>query len=158
MGSTTHGVNMKIFLIALLVAVCYATDCVEKDPVYCANNKNLCKQPVFVSFMKDVCPRTCGYCEDDETIYSEIAKNNPEYIIGQECIDINKECLGLATTWGQKLQCWVQFGICLGGKVLGCYKKCFPPLKTCKAAAGRDWLKNFQCAAAYIKCVTTDCK
>merc|ERR1711955_66525 len=65
---------------------------------------------------------------DDESVYDEAARLNPEYFIGQECIDLNKQCQELATTAGQKIQCWVQFGLCLGGRILGCYKK-FPTTK-----------------------------
>merc|ERR1711955_7848 len=100
-----------------------------------------------------------GYAQPPPAdIFDEIALMNPEYVMGQECIEIQKTCLGAATTGIQKIQCWVQFGVCFGSRLLGCYKKCVPPLQECQATAGKDWIKIFQCGAAYIKCVTQDCE
>merc|ERR1711993_213785 len=104
---------------------------------------------------------TILYCREisisQNDVYDEIQMANPEYVMGQECVEIQKTCIGAATTGVQKIQCWVQFGLCFGGKLLGCYKKCVPPLKDCQISAGRDWIKIFQCGADYIKCVTQTC-
>merc|ERR1712212_530008 len=128
--------------------------CFEKDPAYCEKNAFLCKQADFVDYMKQVCPIHCGYCKPEDAVMTKLTSEN---IIGQECIDMQKTCMSTADNPIQKIQCWVQFGLCMATSASKCIQQCVPPLKECKEAAGRDWLKNFQCAAAYIKCVTTDC-
>ena len=36
--------------------------CVESRPEYCAKNAFLCHAAGFEGYMKEMCPRTCGYC------------------------------------------------------------------------------------------------
>merc|ERR1712076_12187 len=98
-----------------------------------------------------------GLCSTSNRYFRRNCIDEPRVCVGQECIEIQKTCLAAATTGIQKVQCWVQFGVCFGSRLLGCYKKCVPPLQECQATAGKDWIKIFQCGAAYIKCVTQDC-
>merc|ERR1712226_458168 len=43
-----------------------------------------------------------GYAQPATDIFDEIALMNPEYVMGQECIEIQKTCLAAATTGIQK--------------------------------------------------------
>merc|ERR1712002_105240 len=160
MGIVTHIATMKVLLciVALLgVALAQENDCKDMNEKYCKERSHLCDKAAFKDFMKKFCSKTCGFCTNYNGVFEEIQRMNPEYQVGQECIKIQKDCLGMATTGIQKIQCWVQFGLCMGGSVKTCAASCIPPFQECRASAGRDWLKNFQCAATYIKCILSDC-
>merc|ERR1712080_125834 len=164
--TTAHFINMKIFLLcAVAFATAYATGCVEKNHEYCVKNIELCKEPGFVEFMKDVCPRTCGYCLREEEA-NDCVDNDPKYC--RKHVDLCKEP---AFKDFMKHTCKRSCGYCQYDDSDNIYseiaannpdnmiaQECMPPLIECKTAAGRDWIKNFQCAAAYLKCVSVDCK
>merc|ERR1711993_92883 len=71
-----------------------------------------------------------------------------------ECIEIQKTCIGAATSKFEKFQCWAQFGLCVATHGMKCYKVCIPPMQQCMSEAGRDFMKVIACGADYIKCVT----
>merc|ERR1712002_1148573 len=50
--------------------------CVEPRPEYCAKNKFLCHAAGFEDYMKEMCPRTCGYCLK---AVGECIEPRPEY-------------------------------------------------------------------------------
>merc|ERR1711962_757891 len=56
-------------------------DCYEPRPEYCAQNVHLCKVPGFLDFMKKMCPRHCGYCnqEDATSPPTECVEPDPAY-------------------------------------------------------------------------------
>merc|ERR1711973_239455 len=91
MGHSTHAshqvtkspvfdVIMKLLLLALFVGAALAGDCDEPRPEYCAKNVHLCKVPGFIDFMKKMCPRHCGYCNNvEEAVGIDCHEPRPEY-------------------------------------------------------------------------------
>merc|ERR1712142_1376396 len=72
---------MKVLLLCLFVTLAVADDCYEPRPEYCAKNTHLCKAPGFEDFMKKMCPRHCGYCnqEDVSSLPTECVEDDPAY-------------------------------------------------------------------------------
>merc|ERR1712168_122919 len=73
----------------------------------------------------------------------------------KECLDIQKACMEAAGSKLERVQCWMQFGLCVATHGMKCYTKCIPPMKDCIDAAQHDFLKVLRCGADYIKCVTS---
>merc|ERR1711955_187355 len=89
---------------------------------------------------------------DDESVYDEAARLNPEYFIGQECIDLNNQCQQLATTAGQKIQCWVQFGLCLGTN-LGLLQEVLPTTKRMQSKGRKRLVEELRvCCSIHQMC------
>merc|ERR1711931_252516 len=73
----------------------------------------------------------------------------------KECLDIQGACMEAAGSKLERVQCWMQFGLCVATHGMKCYTKCIPPMKECIDAAQHDFLKVLRCGADYIKCVTS---
>merc|ERR1711872_424002 len=69
---------LKVFFVALFVALALGDECYEPKPKYCAANGHLCKAAGFVDFMKKMCPRHCGYCDGD-VLKIDCNEPRPEY-------------------------------------------------------------------------------
>merc|ERR1712180_273863 len=74
---------------------------------------------------------------------------------GKECLDIQHSCMAAATSKLERVQCWMQFGLCVATHGMKCYTKCIPPMKQCIEDAQHDFMKVLRCGADYIECVTT---
>merc|ERR1712002_150093 len=130
----------------------------------------LCKAKALGSFQKllqcNIAFVKCaiGGCtnataEDDYSPYeTAITLLEEKYGIADECKTMHQACMGAATTIRERVKCFIQLGVCVGAKVVGCSKTCIMPLIQCKLSAGHDWPAVFQCCKDFIQCAIGGCK
>merc|ERR1712002_34261 len=130
----------------------------------------LCKAKALGSFQKllqcNIAFVKCaiGGCtnataEDDYSPYeTAITLLEEKYGIADECKTMHQACMGAATTIRERVKCFIQLGVCVGAKVVGCSKTCIMPLIQCKLSAGHDWPAVFQCCKDFIQRAIGGCK
>merc|ERR1712226_467432 len=74
-----------------------------------------------------------------------------------ECKVTHEDCMKAATTGGQKVKCFIQLGLCMGTKVVGCSKQCVLPLIMCRMSAGDSWPALLKCGKDFVQCAIGGC-
>jgi len=166
---------MKVLIVlCALVAATLAIDCHEENPAYCARNIHLCHAKGFEDMMKKVCPRTCGYCDESESLAvtsdpylpyqlavdsAAIYETDPNKIASiQQCQEEHTRCIAAAGPGIRgKAKCFLQFGWCIAKSLSGCSAPCLPGIAICLMGAKGNWMKTFLCATTFVKCVKSHC-
>lgn len=80
----------------------------------CRRNKRLCKQTGFIDFMKNTCPKTCGYCK---LCLDEVSKNGRGFCSQG---NVQRLCSSSVTRTRSSTQrrCPVACGVCEAGTVI----------------------------------------